>query len=44
MDGRARPMRPTATRLRRSTIGTVEDSMLKIDPKRIVWVAPVVAP
>ena len=37
-------MMPTATTLKATTMGISEGSMVKIDPKRICWVAPVVAP
>jgi hypothetical protein len=35
--------RATVAALRAMTTGTVEEAMVKIDPKRICWVAPVVA-
>ena len=42
--GRKRkPISPSASRLQTTTTGIVEGSMLKMEPKRICWVAPVIA-
>ena len=38
-----RAVSPRATTLQATTTGTVEGSMVKMDPKRICWVAPLMA-